>query len=109
MSWFEVITDRGRALNMVVVRFERGELHVSVYGLQDGEGTAVLIDHLRNAAYLVADPDTCARVLLQNHYELVSSETLSMLRIARSMANECKTRFVRNDGLVVEAIGTLSD
>ncbi len=74
MGWWELLTDRGRALSSIVVRFDNGELRVSAYCLSPGEQPAVLLDHLKNRAYCITDDDLCRRILAAHGYEVGSTQ-----------------------------------
>ena len=72
MGWWEIITDRGRSVASIVVRFDGRELRVSAYGLAPGERPAVLIDHLKSHAYFFDDCGRCERLLSEHGYEGVN-------------------------------------
>jgi hypothetical protein len=69
VSWWEVLTDQGRSVSAVIVRWDWEELHVQVYCLKPGEVPLVLIDHLKNQAHFLGDPDQCHLALAAHGYE----------------------------------------
>jgi hypothetical protein len=71
MSWWIVITTEGRLLTDVSVTFVHGELRVSWVRLGPGEDAAILIDRLRNVAYLSRGFQECQILAQQHQYELV--------------------------------------
>lgn len=95
MSWWEVITDRGRSIRTVEVRFERGELRVAVWGLGPGEKTMALIDHMKKQAHVFDVLSTCRQLAAEHNYELTSKETVEV-RIARELCEyeDLEDRFV---------------
>ncbi len=71
MSWWSMITTKGRLLQDFLVSFRDGELYISWVRLEQGEDIAILIDRLNNQARLYAPLGDC-RVLASRHqYELV--------------------------------------
>jgi hypothetical protein len=70
MPW-EIITDRGRWLRGVQVRFEGGVLHVAWVRLEPGERIAILLDRQTDQVRLYAPLDECQELALRHGYELV--------------------------------------
>ncbi len=71
VSWYELITSRGRWLRNVQVSFVRGEFKVSWVRLDPDEDAAVLIDRFENLAYLNRPLGECQILAAQHGYELV--------------------------------------
>ena len=69
MGGWELISDRGRSTQNVIVRYFDGALHVQAYGLKPGEEAAIIIDHMTKRAYCFADTGTCLRLLDEHQYE----------------------------------------
>lgn len=65
-----MITTKGRLLQGICVNFAKGELRVTGLRLDDGEGIAILIDHLKNQARLYAPFEECQRYAAKYYYEL---------------------------------------
>ncbi len=75
MGWWEAITTHRRAIKSICVRFERGELRVSICGLRPGERTAALIDHLTNRVHLFESFPVCQQLLEKHRYEIATDES----------------------------------
>jgi hypothetical protein len=70
MSWWSIITTKGRLLQDVCVEYAKDELRIISPALEEGEEPAVLIDHLQNKARLSAPFEECQRLAVLHQYEL---------------------------------------
>src|SRR5262249_7818567 len=71
MTWWRMITTKGRLLDNFRLTFADGEIWISCVTLEAGEQMAVLIDRLNNKARLYAPVDECRRLASRHQYELV--------------------------------------
>jgi hypothetical protein len=72
MSWWSVITTRGRLLQDVCLTYTKDEIRIIGLRLFEGdEGIAILIDNSRNNARLYAPFEECKRLAALHQYELV--------------------------------------
>src|SRR5262245_24734073 len=74
MSWWKMITTKGRLLHDFSLGFADGEIRISCVTLGADEQIAILIDRLNNKARLYASLDECRRLASQHQYELVWPE-----------------------------------
>jgi len=70
MSWWSIITTKGRLLQDVCVSYVDGEVLIIGLVLDDEEEMAVLIDRLNNQARFYAPMSVCQRLAAQHYYEL---------------------------------------
>jgi hypothetical protein len=71
MSWWLMITTKGRLLQDFCLSFREGEIRVSWARLEEGEDVAVLIDRLNNKARLYVPLDAAQLLASRHQYELI--------------------------------------
>jgi hypothetical protein len=71
MTWWSIITTKGRLLQDVCVSYVDDEVLITGLVLDDDEEMAVLIDRLNNQARLYAPMSICQRLAAQHYYELL--------------------------------------
>jgi hypothetical protein len=71
MSWWVMITTKGRLLQDFIVSYVDGEIRVSWVRLEEGEDVAVLIDRLNNKARLYVPLDEAQPLAARHQYELI--------------------------------------
>jgi hypothetical protein len=71
MSWWLMITTKGRLLQDFCVSFRDGGIRVSWARLEEGEDVAVLIDRLNNKARLYVPLDEAQLLAARHQYELM--------------------------------------
>jgi hypothetical protein len=83
MSWWSIITTKGRLLQHVCVTYVGGELRVVGLTLERGEQPAILIDRFNNNARLYVSLEECQRLATLHRYELVLNRCETSLDIIR--------------------------
>src|SRR5262249_16327302 len=70
MSWWAMITTKGRLLPNVGLSFIQDEIRIFCPGLEEDEKLAILIDQFRNKARIYAPFEECRRLAALHRYEL---------------------------------------
>src|SRR5260370_23964732 len=71
MSWWSMITTKGRLLTSFCLVYTQDEIRISGLVLEEGEEPAILIDRYHNKARIYRPFDECQALAYRHQYELL--------------------------------------